>query len=101
LQVKLKLPSPKTSSRDQLALPRKSQKRWQITIPYQLRKALGWAEGTLLEFTSKEGGIYIKVDEEKEIKTALQEVQEGKTRPISELIAELGLKKDVTLSKPS
>jgi hypothetical protein len=31
----------------------------------------------------------------KELKAALQEVEEGKTRPISELIAELGLEKDV------
>lgn len=31
----------------------------------------------------------------KELKNALKEAEEGKTRPISELIAELGLEKDV------
>jgi Trp operon repressor len=31
----------------------------------------------------------------KELKAALQEIEEGKTRPISELIAELGLENDV------
>ena len=31
----------------------------------------------------------------KELKTALQEVEEGKTRPLEELIRELNLEKDV------
>jgi Trp operon repressor len=31
----------------------------------------------------------------KELKAALKESEEGKTRPINELIAELGLQKDV------
>jgi hypothetical protein len=31
----------------------------------------------------------------KELKAALQEVEEGKTRPLDELIKELGLEKDV------
>ncbi len=31
----------------------------------------------------------------KELKDALQEAEEGKTRPLSELVRELGLEKDV------
>jgi AbrB family looped-hinge helix DNA binding protein len=38
----------------------KVRKNGQITIPYQLRKELGWTEGTLLEITSEKGGIHIR-----------------------------------------
>jgi hypothetical protein len=34
--------------------------------------------------------------QEKELKSALQEVKEGKTRPIEELIRELDLQKSIT-----
>jgi AbrB family looped-hinge helix DNA binding protein len=93
------------------------RKHGQITIPAPLRKELGLVEGTILELTIENGRIILtKVPPEnqttpttkpettedtkekttaKELKAALKESEEGKTRAISELIAELGLKKDI------